>query len=225
MQVTSRQPFTLPFGRNRESTGTSEPRFDPTSWSGALIVSALFTAVLYVVQYFNASHDYSWDRFGVKARQVDGLWGIVTQPFLHASWSHLASNTIPLLAIGWALVLSGVRLFLFVTATVVVLGDFLTWLVAPSDEVIVGASGLVFGWLAYLVARAVFSRRAKWIMLALMLLVFFGTLLGSLLPTTGDSHVAWQSHVCGAVVGVAVAWFLHPGKRSGARPARRSPVR
>jgi membrane associated rhomboid family serine protease len=78
--------------------------------------------------------------------------------------------------------------------------------------------------LGYLVARAVFSRRLKWILVAVMLLVFFGTLLSSLLPTV-DSRVSWQSHVCGAAVGVAVAWFLHPRRGSRARPARRAPVR
>lgn len=222
--MTSRQPFALPFGRNREPAGTSEPRFDPTSWSGALIVIGVFTAALYVIEYFNAAHDYSWDRFGVKPRQVDGLWGIVTQPFLHQSWGHLGSNTVPLLAIGWALLLSGLRVFLFVTTCVVLLGDLLTWLVAPSGQIIVGASGMIFGWLGYLVARAVFSRRVKWIVVAVLLLVFFGTLLGSLLPTV-DSRVSWQSHICGAAVGIAVAWFLHPRKGGAARPVRRAPVR
>jgi membrane associated rhomboid family serine protease len=182
------------------------------------------TAALYVIQFLNADHDYSWNRFGLEPRQAAGLWGIVTQPFLHQSWGHLLSNTIPLLAIGWTLLLSGVRVFLFVTAVVVLLGGFLTWLVAPSHEIIVGASGMIFGWLGYLVARAVFSRRIKWIVIAVMLLVFFGTLLGSLLPTV-DSRVSWQSHVCGAAVGVAVAWFLHPRRSGSGRPPRRTPVR
>lgn len=222
--MSSRQPFRLPFGRDREPSATSEPRFDPTSWSGALIAIGIVTALLYVVEYFNAAHHFSWDRFGLKPRRLDGLWGVVTQPFLHQSWGHLLSNTVPLLAIGWALMLSGVRVFLFVSACVVLVGGFLTWLVAPTGEVIVGASGMIFGWLGYLVARAVFSRRIKWIVLAVMLLVFFGTLLGGLLPT-GDDHVSWQSHVCGAAVGVAVAWLLHPRKGSTRRPARRAPVR
>ena len=222
--MTSRQPFTLPFGRNRESAGTSEPRFDPTSWTGALIVMGVLTLALYVVQFFNADHDYSWNRFGLKPRQADGLWGVVTQPFLHQSWGHLVSNTFPLVAIGWTLLLSGVRVFLFVTAVVVVVGDLATWLVAPSGQVIVGASGMIFGWLGYLVARAIFSRRIKWIVVAVFLLVFFGTLLGSLLPTV-DSRVSWQSHVCGAAVGVGVAWLLHPRKAANAGRRRQAPVR
>jgi membrane associated rhomboid family serine protease len=67
----------------------------------------------------------------------------------------------------------------------------------------------VFGWLGYLLARAYFSRRFKWIVTAVALLVFFGTLLGSLLPTV-DARVSWQSHLTGFIVGVAVGWFLHP---------------
>ena len=118
--------------------------------------------------------------------------------------------------------LSGVRVWLFVTATVIVLGGLATWLVAPSNTTIVGASGLVFGWLGYLLARAYFTRRVKWIFTAVALLLFFGTLLGSLLPTV-DARVSWQSHICGFLAGVFVGWLLHPrkGVRTNPSPARR----
>jgi membrane associated rhomboid family serine protease len=222
--VSNRAPFTLPFGRSRTPKGTTEPRFDPASWVGALIVMAVITVALWIIQYFNAAADYSWNRFGLKPRQVDGLWGVVTTPFLHESWGHLLSNTLPLLAIGWTLLLSGVRVFLFVTVCVVVVGGLLTWLVAPSGEVIVGASGMIFGWLGYLLARAFFSRRIKWIATAILLLIFFGTLLGGLLPT-GDSRVSWQAHLFGALVGVGVAWLLHPRRRAASDRPRRAPVR
>lgn len=220
----SRQSFTLPFGRNREGEATSEPRFDPSSWTGALIVIAVLTVALYVVQYCNADDNYGWNRFGLKPREVDGLWGVLTQPALHDSWAHLLANTFPFAAIGWVLLLSGVRVFAFVTACVVVVGGLLAWLVAPSHGEIVGASALVFGWIGYLLARAVFSRRLKWILVAVLVLVFFGALLGGLLPNS-DSTVSWQSHLCAAVVGVAVAWLLHPRTRPSGRPARRAPVR
>jgi membrane associated rhomboid family serine protease len=226
--VTSRRPFTLPFGRNQSTAPTTEPRFDPTSWAGALIVIGVLTAGLFVVQYFNAADHYGWNRFGLRPREVDGLWGVLAQPVLHSSWSHLLANAFPFAAIGWVLLLSGVRVFVFVTACVVVAGGLLTWLVAPSNEIIVGASGLIFGWIGYLLARAVFSRRFKWIVVAVLVLVFFGTLLGGLLPTTGanrDSSVSWQSHVCCAAVGIAVAWLLHPRATRNGRPARRAPVR
>ena len=88
---------------------------------------------------------------------------------------------------------------------------------------IVGASGMIFGWLGYLLARAFFTRRLKWIFTAVALLVFFGTLLGSLLPTV-DAQVSWQSHACGFGAGIAVGWLLHPRRPANAARARRAPV-
>ena len=193
----------------QDAAFASEPKFDPTSWGGALAVMGVFAAALWIIQIVNSADDQGLNRFGLKPREIDGLWGILAQPFLHVSYSHLLSNTVPLVLIGWVLLLSGVRVWLFVTAVVVVLGDAATWLVAPSDHVIVGASGMIFGWMGYLLARAYFSRRVKWILTAIALLVFFGTLLGSLLPEA-DTHVSWQSHVCGFAAGVFVGWLLHP---------------
>jgi membrane associated rhomboid family serine protease len=221
--MTSRLPFKLPFGRAKDEPANSEPPFDPSSWTGALIVMGVFGALLWGIQIANAKHDYDYNRFGLKPREYDGLWGVLTQPFLHESYGHLLSNTVPLVAIGWALLLSGVRVWLFVTASVIVLGGVLTWLVAPSDITIVGASGMIFGWLGYLLARAYFTRKLKWIFTAIALLLFFGTLLGSLLPTV-DAKVSWQSHVCGFVAGIFIGWVLHPRRPAKSGRVRRAPV-
>jgi membrane associated rhomboid family serine protease len=199
-----------------------ERRFDPRTWTGALIVMAAVAGLLWVLQFVNAADDYQLDRFGVRPREVDGLWGVVTMPFLHASYAHLLSNTLPLVLIGWVLLLAGLNTWVAVTAIVVVGGGALTWLAGPSDTVIVGASGLIFGWLGYLLARAYFARRLKWIAVAILVLVFFGTLLFGLLPTL-NSDVSWQAHVCGFVAGVGAGALLHPP--AAQRPtARRSAV-
>jgi membrane associated rhomboid family serine protease len=186
-----------------------ERPFDPESWTGALILMAGFAAVLWIVQILNAIDDYRLDRFGLKPREFDGLWGVVTMPFLHSSYGHLLSNSIPVILIGWVVLLAGVSTWATVTGLVVVGGGVLTWLVGPGDSVIVGASGLVFGWLGYLLARAYFSRRLKWIVVAVLVLVFFGTLLFGLFPSI-NSDVSWQAHVCGFVAGIGTGALLHP---------------
>jgi membrane associated rhomboid family serine protease len=212
----------LPFPRRDASTARSEPPFTPSSWGGALIVMGLVAALLWVIQALNAADDYALDRFGLMPRTVNGLWGVVTEPFLHASFSHMFSNTTPLILIGWVLLLSGVRTWLTVTAIVVVAGGVLTWLVGPSNTVIVGASGMIFGWLGYLLARAWFSRQLKWIVVAVIVLFFFGTLLFGLFPTL-HSNVSWQAHVCGFIAGVGAGAALHP-RRGETRATRRSAV-
>jgi membrane associated rhomboid family serine protease len=196
----------MPYARPTEPKRKRwEPPVDPRSWLGSLILIALFAAVLWAVQIANAADDYA---YGLRPRSERGLWGVLTQPFLHASYGHLASNTLPLVLIGWVVMLAGPRLWALVSLIVVVVGGLLTWLVAPSDQVIVGASGLVFGWLGYLIARAIFSRSIKWIFSAIAVLVIFGTLLAGLIPSL-HSDVSWQSHVCGFVAGVAAGAVLH----------------
>jgi len=106
--VTSSSPRSwLPVRRSKEEAAGTEPPFDASSWSGALIVVIGISAVLWVIQFLNAANNYSLDRFGLRPRRIDGLWGVVTEPFLHASYSHLFSNTVPFVAVGWVLLLSG----------------------------------------------------------------------------------------------------------------------
>jgi membrane associated rhomboid family serine protease len=197
-----------------------EPPFDPTSWSGAIRVMLGLTVVLWVVQFVNAANSYRLDRFGIRPREIDGLWGVLASPFLHSSYGHLLANTGPFVLLGWAILLSGLRPFLVVSAIVIVVGGLLTWLVASSG-LIVGVSSLVMGWLGYLIARAVFTRRILWIVVAVLVFFFFGTLLGGLLPSL-DSGVSWQGHVSGFVSGVLAGWLLHPrhprSSRNSSRP-------
>ena len=210
-------------GAGSAKPARTEPPFDPNSWTGSLIVMVSVGALLWIIQIVNAANNYTFDRrFGLQPRELDGLWGVVASPFLHASYGHLFSNTVPLIGIGWVLMLSGLRTWLTVTGLVIVVGGLATWLVAPSGD-IVGASGLVFGWLGYLIARAYFSRKLRWILVAVIVLLFFGSLLGGLLPSF-NSHVSWQGHLCGFAAGVAAGAVLHPRTRppkrsSGPRPA------
>jgi membrane associated rhomboid family serine protease len=180
----------------------------------------LFVGALWVIQVVNAGDDYRLDRFGLKPREVAGLWGVVTMPLLHKSYGQMFSNTLPLMFIGFLVLISGLRVWLAVTAIVVIGGGLLTWLVGPHG-VIVGASGLVFGWLGYLVARAVFSRKLKWIFTAIFVLVFFGSLLYGVFPSL-HSHASWQAQLCGLAAGVAAGALLHP--RGGEIRRFRRPV-
>jgi membrane associated rhomboid family serine protease len=213
-------PRPSPFPRRNE-TARTEPPFDPQSWGGALVLMCAVGAIIWIVQLVNAGDHYALDRFGVKPREIDGLWGVFTMPFLHSSFGHLLSNTIPLVLIGWVVLLSGLRIWALVTALVVVVGGLLTWLIGPDHSVIVGASGMVFGWLGYLLARAYFSRKLRWIIVAVLVLVFFGSLLFGLLPSL-NSGVSWQAHVCGFAAGIGAGALLHP--RGGETRLARRPV-
>lgn len=152
------------------------------------------------------------DALGIEPRSVDGLSGVALAPFLHAGFAHLAANTVPFLVLGALIALSGLRRVVAVTLIVTFVSGIGTWLVAPSSTLHLGASGVVFGYAAYLVARGLFDRRWHYLITGLLVALLYGTtLLFGLLPRTG---ISWQGHLFGALGGLLAARLL--ARRSAA---------
>src|SRR5262249_21362280 len=134
----------------------------------------------------------------------------------HANFSpHLIDNTIPFLFMGAFIAIAGARRLAAVTAIVIVVGGLGTWLVAPSNTVTFGASGLVFGFATYLFARGLFARTVpRLIVGAVVGAVWGAALVDSVAPHQG---VSWQAHVAGAVGGVVAAYVLATRSRTGSK--------
>jgi len=148
---------------------------------------------------------------GVIPRSKDHLLEIPTAPFIHASWSHLLANTLPLLILGSMLLLGGIGEFLFVTAFCILSAGAGTWLFGESANHI-GASGVVFGYIGYLVFRAVFDRRPWFMIITVIVAATYGsTLLFSVVPRAG---ISWSAHFFGFAGGILAAWLRKPGAQS-----------
>jgi membrane associated rhomboid family serine protease len=80
-------------------------------------------------------------------------------------------------------------------------------LLTPDNTIVLGASGLIFGWLTYLLARGIWSRRAGQVVIAILVLLVYGGLIFGVLP--GAAGISWQAHLGGAIGGVLAAWLLH----------------
>jgi membrane associated rhomboid family serine protease len=184
-----------------------------------LVLVAAMAAVMWGVEIADQVADGRLDSYGIEPREVDGLDGVVFAPFLHAGFDHLVGNTIPFLLLGFAIALGGVVRVATVTLIVAVVGGLGTWLVAPANTVHIGASGIVFGYAAYLVARGVYSRSPVQIGVGLVVLAVWGTtLLRGLVPEDG---ISWQGHLFGAIGGVVAARVLH---RRAARASAEGPA-
>jgi membrane associated rhomboid family serine protease len=150
------------------------------------------------------------DAFGIRPRTLTGLRGIVFAPFLHAGFGHVAANTIPFIVLGWLVMLRSTSDFfvvMVVSATVSGLG---VWLFGGSNTVHLGVSGVIFGFLGYLLARGIYERRLGAIVLALIALLLYGGALWGVLPLR--SGVSWQGHLFGFLGGWLVAYFAtRPG--------------
>jgi membrane associated rhomboid family serine protease len=192
-----------------------------------------FVVLLYFVELIDQMTRHSLDANGIRPLEVDGLWGIVFSPLLHASWEHLMANTVPLLVLGFLMTLAGLSRFVWATAIVWILGGFGTWLIGdvgsscgPTDHI--GASGLIFGWLAFLLVFGIFVRRVSNIIIGLVVMFAYGGVLLGAMPVLGVcGGVSWQGHLCGAIAGVAAAYWLsaperkaRTGRTAGATPSR-----
>ena len=153
------------------------------------------------------------DQWGIRPREIGGLPGVALAPFLHEGLVHLLRNTVPLLVLGWLVALSGRWLFIrvaFVTGLTSGLG---AWAFGMGDAVHLGASGIVFGLLGFLIARGWVARRIWWTLVSVSVGVFyFGTVLSLLGP---EPHTSWSSHFWGFLGGMGLAWTLyrHEGRR------------
>lgn len=189
------------------TSNTAQPsRTDSPVVRGLILVAAM-ALLMWVVEVADQVAGGRLDRNGIEPRALDGLDGVVWAPFLHGGFDHLIGNTIPFLLLGFTIALGGLARVAVVTAVVALVGGLGTWLVAPANTVHIGASGIVFGYAGYLVARGVFSRSIGQIALGVVVLAVWGTtLLRGLVPETG---ISWQGHLFGAVGGVIAARLLH----------------
>ncbi len=162
--------------------------------------------LMWVIEVINTLDSNHLDRDGIFPRDFDRLWGVITSPFLHESFAHLISNTIPFLFMGAIIALQGAARLAIVTGIVIVVGGLGTWLIAPAGVSTIGASGVVFGYAAYLLTRGLFDRSAVEALIGVLVAVVWGgALLSSLVPHYG---ISWQAHACGAVAGIVAAWLL-----------------
>jgi membrane associated rhomboid family serine protease len=183
-----------------------QARFKAPIRSDGPITLGAIVLVMWLVEVANALDGYRLDRDGIYARNITRFWGILSSPFIHASFQHLFDNTIPFVVLGLIIALQGARRLLIVTGFIAVIGGLGTWLIGPGNASTIGASGIVFGYATYLMARGFFDRRLGEIAIGMLVALVWGAvLLASLVPHTG---ISWQDHLCGAVAGLIVAWRL-----------------
>ena len=196
--------FSTP-SRRRSSTAV-----DGKKISSGIKLLVLIVGLMWVSETVDTALNGELDQYGIISREPEGLFGILTAPFLHLGFSHLISNTLPLVTLGALIAVSGAMRLFSVTAIVTTVGGLGTWLISPPNTITIGASGLVFGYASYLIARGIFNRRIGQVLVGVIVVLVWGSaLLGGLLPQDG---ISWQGHLFGGIAGVLAAWILTDDK-------------
>ena len=180
--------------------------------AGALSLG--FVALLWVSEIVDASQGGDLDRYGIQPRSEEGLWGILFAPLLHGGFGHLEANTVPLLVLGFLVAAVSFARWAAVMAWAWLVSGIGVWLVAPANSLTIGASGLVFGLLTYLLVAGFLERKPVRILIGVAVFLVYGGVLLGVLP--GTPGVSWQGHLFGAVGGVLAA-RVH-ARRTSTRP-------
>jgi membrane associated rhomboid family serine protease len=166
---------------------------------------ALFVGSMWATFFVSVSMPFlHLNRHGVIPRTLGGLQGILFAPWLHAGLGHIAANTGGLLVLGWLAMWPRITNFWQATVGAMLGAGLCAWLLGAPYSVHIGASGLVFGYAGYLIARGFYTRSLLSVLVALFVAGGYGlSLLFGLLPIYPG--VSWQSHVGGALGGIIAA--------------------
>jgi membrane associated rhomboid family serine protease len=194
----------------------STPGVPASRWRRGGLVTRMapilvLVAAMWLLEVLDAVVAAPLDAFGIVPRTDEGLFGIAFAPFLHLGFGHLMANTVALLVLG-GLVLLTSPYFWVVTVSVGLFGGLGVWLTGDPRTVVIGASGLVYGYAAYLVALGLFRRSMVNLLVAVLVVVLYGGLVFGVLPVRAG--VSWQGHLFGAVIGIAMArWHAKTAPR------------
>ena len=170
-------------------------------------ISATIVLVMFVMYYVNQFMGGRLNLLGVLPRTLWGLLGILFSPLLHYNQAHLTTNGISLFIL--LVILFSHREYRPEPAFITIwLGSGLgTWLLGRPNSVHIGASGLIYGIVTYLIASAWWLKSWRSAALASLILFLYGGIFYGMLPQPGI--ISWEAHLSGAFAGILVAQSQH----------------
>jgi membrane associated rhomboid family serine protease len=163
----------------------------------------IFIAIIWII--FALDSFLPLETYGLVPRTFRGLTGIVTMPFLHGDFKHLLGNTVPLAVT--MMLLAGSRANSgAIVVIITLLGGVGLWLFGRT-ALHIGASGLVFGLIAFHVCAGIFEKRLQSVVLSVVVgLLYASTILQGIVPF--QRGVSWEGHLIGAIAGAFVALIV-----------------
>lgn len=163
----------------------------------------VLVGLMWVIEFIDWLIPIQFDVYGIHPRNLSWLQGILIAPLMHGSWAHIMANTPPLLIFGGLIALQGVGDFWLATILSALVSGIGVWFISPSYSVTVGASGIIFGYLGFLLLRGFFERRFSSIVISLGVGAFYSSMIWGVLPSS--PNVSWQAHFFGFVGGILAA--------------------
>jgi|ERR1043165_581494 membrane associated rhomboid family serine protease len=173
-------------------------------WRSVAYVFAL-VSVLWLVFLLQQLGYIDSMKYGNYPHHISGLKGIIFSPFLHGSFEHLISNTLPVLILLTVLINAYPRTAFIVLIFIHLISGSLVWMLAPNTGIHIGISGIIYGIAAFLTASGLFRRDRNSAAIAIFVVLMYGGMIVGFIPQVG---VSWQSHLYGALSGALIAYLF-----------------
>ena len=172
------------------------------SIKNSILIATAFVVLIWWLKICEVMFGWDLHGLGVYPQSPDGLIGIITAPLIHGSWSHVSSNTLPLLLLGSILIYGYPKSRWWTLSIIWLVSGIAVWLFARETHHI-GASGLTHGMFFYLFVNGIFRRDKRSIVLLMVAFFMYGSMLLTIFPT--EPGVSYEYHFFGAVGGVLSA--------------------
>jgi len=182
--------------------------------TGVIGYPIAFVLLIWIVFWVEVRFGYRLNNLGVFPRTFSGLRGVIFSPFIHGSLEHLYHNSTPLLvlstalfyfyrAIAWKVILYGI-----------LFSGLFTWVIGSTGYHI-GASGIIYVLMSFMLFKGIFSKHYRLTALSFIVIFLYGSMLWYVFPI--KENMSWEGHLSGLLVGFAFALIF---KTSIAKPPK-----
>ena len=171
---------------------------------------------LWIIHILKLSLGLNLGSFGLLARDSSGFIGIFTAPFIHGSFQHLMSNSVPLFVMTLIIMFFYKRIAYQSILLIYILTGIAVWAFARPNVIHIGASGVVYGLVSFVFWTGIFRRNLKSIMLALVITILYSGYFFGILPN--QPGISWESHLFGGLVGIIVAYWMRDLREEDEEP-------
>ncbi len=173
---------------------------------GSIHLTLAFVLLIWLVKIVEFTFDLDLSEYGILPRTLNGSIGIITGPLIHGDIFHLLSNTFPVLILGMGILYFYHRIAPAVLIMIYLMTGFWVW-IAARDAYHIGASGLVYGMLTFLLLSGFIRRDRNTLALSFVILLLYGgSFVAGMVPE--KSHISWESHLMGAIAGIFCAVYF-----------------
>jgi membrane associated rhomboid family serine protease len=173
----------------------------------SLVIPFMMVLLMWAVRVIQTIGGYDFSFLGILPLKWQSLHGIITTPFVHADFSHLLANSVPLIILGSALFYFYKDMALRILLAIWIFSGFWVWIAArPAFHI--GASGIVYGLAAFILFSGIIRKHTGLMALALVVVFLYGSLIWGIFPEFfPEKNISWEAHLFGLVAGVALAFY------------------